>query len=127
MVIEGDETALVIGDDDGNHELNIVIRDDEGWKIAAPLDTNFTFHGTILSGGNIDVFCHGPTNEHYLCISVADTGDIAIRDSYESEFHEVQISEKNGAFKTFYSFIGFYEEGYTFWLNDQEIKISLNE
>jgi len=126
-VIQGTDSALVIGEsDDGEYRI-IVSESKNGWKLGIGLSA-FPIKNIIFNGYFVQVFHHLGCNDYYIEV-YSHVYDYTITDSLNSEFMQVEsdYSNSDGTFTTYYAVIPFKDENYTLYIDDTEYYVFQNE
>ena len=119
FVIEGKTTDLVVGKNNKIYSLVIIPKEQDGWKLGMPLETN-TVKKVISDSLVIRIYQYSKTNEYYLSVLDMTGNKCKISDNIQSSFLE---TENNNKLYTYYSYLGDFNEQYILYVNGNAIPI----
>lgn len=126
LVVDGEETALVIGQKGDVYEYLIVPKAHSGgWKIGMGVDTQIVDQ-TLSNGVIIYVYKHRNTDDYYVRVVDSNGGYSDITDICNSEF--VYLEKPNTTLgKTFYIYYAYlkdFSQDYELTVNGQQITLN---
>ena len=122
IVIEGNESALVIGESIGSNRFFIIPKADDGWKLGLGMDTQKVDTG-VVKDVFYRVYQHKNTEDYFVIITNAVAESVAISDSADSEF--LSFESGNGTL-SYCAFIPSMDKQYRLIVDGYEIQI-INE
>lgn len=126
LVVEGNESDYVIGDEGESSVIMVVPKTDNGWKMGTGAELK-----TILKYINETVVVYlrqyKDTNDYYMTIYDLKGKEIEIQDSCGSEFLSLEdtISSED-SFITYYAYISEYNEDYWISVNGEKLNLTGN-
>ena len=124
LVIDGESTALVIGEKGDTSVYTIVPKANNGWKIGMEIDTKRIVQ-IVSKGVTIYVYQYKNTNDYYITILDTNGGTLKITDNLGSEFHYLDKRNiaLNKSFYTYYAYLSGFDEQYILTINGKEIRV----
>ncbi len=123
-VIEGKKTDMVIAGKNSTDTIQIIPKSDTGWKLGTGSDIKIVTN-KVIGDVCIYLYQYTITNEHYLIIMNADSGELKITDTLETEF--LCESKYNASlakhFYTYYGYVGVPDDDYSVTVNNEEMFI----
>lgn len=116
LVVEGKNSDLVIGNNDGVHSYLIIPKNKEGWKIGRGIDVKKIaqkYFGEI----RVCVYQHRPTDEYFITIADTNGGYLDLSDSNNSKFSKIEkkVDSIGKTMVTYYANIPELDSAY--WIN----------
>ena len=129
---EGENSALIIYEDDESLEVNAVTKGKRGWKVN-PFFSYSTVYSEKLSGENLncnlEIYRAKDTDDYYVLIDNRFTSENAdISDNRQSEFRCTENPAGNGVTAksyTFYAYVKDIGDDYEIKINDETVKINI--
>lgn len=119
LVVYGQESALVIGEDT-EYVYLVIPKGEEGWKIGRGMDLKF-ISNQYFDGIVVSIYQYKNTKEFYVEVSDIDGKECKVSDNQNSSFEilETGIDGKNKY--RYYAYIYGLNENYVLKVNDKEI------
>lgn len=124
LVVEGKNTAFVVGGKGDTDVYAIVPKFHNAWKMGMGLDTKRVAQ-TVSGGITIDVYQYKNTNDYYITVLDTNGGVLDIADNHKSTFVHVEKANStlNKSFYTYYTFIDGFDETYSITVNGKSTKL----
>lgn len=122
LVISGEKTDFVIGQNGDTDTYTIIPKSDNGWKLGRGLDTKRVLH-RVSDGIIVTVYRYKNSTEHYITILDTNGGISEIKDNYNLEFQYLQKpnSALNKTFYTYFAYVNGFDEKYVVTVNGKTI------
>lgn len=120
LVVEGDESAFVIGQRDETELIMMVPKENGKWLVGAGSEFNtvaYRFNGEVT----IYIRQCKKTNDYYISVSEVTGKEIHIVDSKNTEF--VSLRRETDLFTKYYAFIPDYDENYWITVDGEQIEL----
>lgn len=123
LVIDGRESALVIGEKGSSDILLIVPKADSGWKVGIGTDTRIV-HQASTEDVVIQLYRYGNTEEYYLQLISLNHEPLSLGDSLDSVFHMKTNSNGEAEYEN-YTYFAYITQTEEYWIrvNDDIIQI----
>lgn len=124
LVIEGQNSDLVIGGEDDNNVNLIVPKINESWKLGLGKDTKMIYQKHV-DGYSIHVYQYKSTSEYYVSVLNTNGGNFKITDEYDSTFYSVSrySDSLDETYYTYYAYIPNFQNQYVLILDGAEISV----
>lgn len=125
LVVDGNESDLVIGEKADSDIYLIVPKNADGWKIGIPLNTKMITK-KVFDDIIICVYQYKNTNDYFISIFDVNGGYLQLSDSYDSDFVcSERINNSLGkTFVTYYSNISEFNSQYWLSINGEKFILS---
>jgi len=113
-VIYGQDSCLVISENNSSKKQQILIKDDEGWKIK----TGFSIKTIAQQSNNLNylkIMNVNGSQDTYISIINIFGDNVDIQDKYNTHFKKTEPGH-------YYGYLSNYSEGYSITINSIEIK-----
>lgn len=123
LVVNGENSAFVIGDDDGSNIILIVPKTSDGWKIGMGIDTKRViekFVDTVV----IYIYQFKDTTDYYVQVMDVNGSRLNITDSKSSDFLSIEKQSPITTIYQYYAFIRELDSDYTISINGKTIALS---
>lgn len=120
-VVEGEDSGMVIGEDDDTLIYSVIPKTEDGWKICVGADVKRVFYN-YSDGIKVEIYQHRKIDDFYVCVTDTNGEASEIKDNVNSEFLSV-ASGYSTAFKTvfYYAFINAESGSYEVTLNGETV------
>ena len=122
LVVEGSNSAYMVGQQNGDTCYTIVSKTKDGWKIGN--NSHDKIIGTsVCAGIFLIVYTHTPTGDYYLEIYDYQGKELTISDPHGTQFHSLKnpgIAGRESFFR-YYAYVPEYDAEYSVTANGQEI------
>lgn len=124
LIVNGETTDFVIGQNGDVDSYLIVPKSGEGWKLGMGFDTQ-RVRQLVSNGIAIYVYQYKHSSEYYITVLDTNGGISEISDNYNSEF--THLDKTNLAlektFYTYYAYIGDLNDDYTITVNGNKLQL----
>lgn len=113
-IVYGQDSCLVISENDSSKKQQILIKDDEGWKIK----TGFSIKTIAQQSNNLNylkIMNVNGSQDTYISIINIFGDNVDIQDKYNTHFKKTEPGH-------YYGYLSNYSEGYSITINSIEIK-----
>ncbi len=124
LVVEGKETAFVIGNKGDTDIYLIVPKSKSGWKLGMGLDTKRVMQ-RIYGEMSIDVYRYKDTNDYYITVFDKSGGILDITDGNNSKFYYLKKinTTLNTDFYTYYAYVQNFNNQCSLCVNGKTISL----
>ena len=125
MTIEGEDSALVIGEE-AEHEytLKVVNRAEDGWKTGSGFNFKTRHFSDQNKNATITVYQHKQNDDIFIEVLIFDKEDCTVLDNRQSEFvvieDETEVDGEKYVFCSYYAYAGKYDKGYSLTIDGTE-------
>ena len=128
LVINGEKSTLVVGENRGVKTHEIIPRSNDGWK----LDTRFNMKTVIknyLDGNIIDVYQYKDSSDYYITVYNTKGGESQISDNRNSDFFSLHKTEDkiDKTYYTYYTYVKDIDDQYILTINGKEVSVTSGE
>ena len=125
LVIEGNQSDLVVGQENNTSTLLIVPKTDSGWKIGIGLNTKKIVQ-KIHNGIVICVYKHKNTHDYYVTVLNTNGGGLNITDAYDTEFYPSKNNNNflGKSFVTYYAHVADYNSQYSIVVDGNKVEVN---
>ncbi len=124
LIIEGNQTDLVVGQENDTSTLLIVPKTDSGWKIGIGSNTKRIVQ-KIHDGIAIYVYQYKNTNDYYVTVLDTNGGELNVTDAYNTEFYHLKNNNDflGKSFVTYYAYVSDFNSQYGVMVNGDKIEL----
>lgn len=124
LVVDGNQSDLVVGQENDTSTLLIVPKTDSGWKIGIGLNTKKTVQ-KIHEGIVIYVYRYKNTNDYYVTVFNTNGGELNVTDAYNTEFYPLKNNNSflDKSFVTYYAYVSDFNSQYCVMVNGDRIEL----
>lgn len=119
LVVYGQESALVIGEDT-EYVYLVIPKGEKGWKIGRGIDLKF-ISNQYFDGIVVSIYQYKNTKEFYLEVTDVDGKECKVTDNQNSSFETLETGIDGGNKYRYYAYIRDLNEKYVLKVNDKEI------
>ena len=119
LVVYGQESALVIGEDT-EYVYLVIPKGEKGWKIGRGMDLKF-ISNQYFDGIVVSIYQYKNTKEFYLEVTDVDGKECKVTDNQNSSFETLETDIDGGNKYRYYAYIRGLNENYVLKVNDKEI------
>ena len=125
LVVEGTNTAFVIGGEGKDSSYTIIPRSDTGWKLGPALDVNTSISKFSSNKVKIYVDQYKDSEEYYITVYNANGAAAEVSDSRNSKFYHLDKSSNGDdeTFYTYYSYVHDLDDQYTLTVNGKTYSV----
>lgn len=125
LVVEGQESALVIGDAGEKNSFDIIPKSGTGWKLSLAWDANIVFHDVPSDNVIFRVYQYKDSNEYYIEVLNVRGTALDVADNRDSEF--CQLKQANNTLditlNTYYAYVHDLDDKYALIVNGEVIPV----
>lgn len=122
LVIEGQESALVIGDKERETLMSYVRKEDDNWKLDVGV-AHKEIATEMIENGLVLVYQYRDSHDYYIEIIDMEGTIASISDNLHSQF----VSYKGNEFISYYyAAVTDFDENYSLTINDTKISLTLS-
>lgn len=125
IIINGEETDLVISDkDNGNNNVLIIPKTKDGWKIGRAVDTKLTAYKNS-NGVSIRVYQYKDSQDFYVVLTDINNNLKSVSDSINSKFESREIiNSSNDLYYEYFAYVNNLDENYSLKFNEKIVYIN---
>lgn len=120
LVVDGNESTLVVNQKDETSVYTILPKSDKGWKIGFGMNSKSRVqkvYGSVF----IEIYRYKDSDDYYVKIFDTDGGETEIYDNHNSEFYHLEHMVLGESYYTYYACINGFDDSYTITVNGTEI------
>ena len=128
LVVEGTQSALVVGRKNDTTTLLIVPKTIHGWKIGVSSNTQKALK-IFFDGIVVIIYKHNNIDDYYISVFSVNGDELTVSDDYNTKFHSMKDDTRflNKVSVTYYGHILNYNSQYSITVNDKKIVLATNQ
>lgn len=127
LVVEGEESALVIGKEKDTLIYSIIPESNTGWKLGIGLDINTSTSISNSSSNIVSIWVdqYKDTEDYYITVFDSDGAALDITDNRNSKFYHLDKSSvrDDETFYTYYAYVHDLDDKYSLIVNGEVIPV----
>lgn len=125
LVVNGENTDLVVGVKNDTDVYAIIPKSNNGWKLGVGLDTKRIIQ-KISNGIIIYVYQYKNSEDYYITVLNTNGGKSELVDNRNSKFYTIDKTNDNHGktFYTYYAYIQNFDEQYVLNVNGESISVA---
>lgn len=125
LVVEGEQSDLVVAREKGTTELFIVPKTEKGWKLGSGLNIK-RISQKVFEGIIVTVYQYKSTNDCFISVFDVDDGITKISDNYNTEFYALETEDyfKGNTREHYYAYVSDFNSQYSIVVNGNKLVIN---